>query len=112
MNNEQALRIIEKMIQNREVLAEDTLTPNQLQQTQQIIKALQLASQALQSKIDANVRKSTLPNNAGKPWSEQEDQQIIEAFNNGESIASIAERHQRTQGSIRSRLSKHGIATI
>ena len=114
MNNEEALKIIQTMIDKRiaYALSSNTMTQNQLNQNQQIITALQLASQALQSKIASNERKSTLPNNAGKPWTEEENQQIIEAFNNGESIATIAERHQRTQGSIRSRLVKLGIISI
>ena len=112
MNNEEALEIIEQMIQKRQALSSETLTPKQWAQTQQIINALQLASQALQNRIKTEARQSSLPNNAGKSWTEEENQQIIEAFNNGESIATIAERHQRTQGSIRSRLVKLGIISI
>ena len=112
MNNKEALEIVEQMIQKRQALSAETLTPKQWSQTQQIINALQLASQALQNRIKTEARQSSLPNNAGKSWTDEENQQIIEAFNNGESIATIAERHQRTKGAITSRLSRLGIQLV
>ncbi|MEZ2692361.1 hypothetical protein ACBQ04_06370 [Psychrobacter faecalis] len=38
----------------------------------------------------------------------EEDQQLLKAFDNGDAIAVLVERHQRTKGSITSRLLKFG----
>ena len=43
---------------------------------------------------------------AYKPWSEDEEVQLIDLFMDGLSINEIAKRHQRQYGAIRSRLKK------
>ena len=49
-----------------------------------------------------------LPPRQGHAWSTQEDQSLTKAFLSGELIRSMATTHQRTAGSIRSRLRKLG----
>jgi len=44
--------------------------------------------------------------NSGNPWSEQEDEDLKNAFLNGEDIKSLAAKHKRTKGAIQSRLEK------
>ncbi len=46
--------------------------------------------------------------NVGKPWSADEDKQLLAAFDSGQSLAEIATTHGRTLGGIRARLEKHG----
>jgi len=45
--------------------------------------------------------------NSGNPWSEQEDEDLKNAFMDGEDIKSLAVKHKRTKGTIQSRLEKH-----
>jgi len=44
---------------------------------------------------------------AVKPWTEQKDEQLKEAFPEGASFEQLAPEHQCTTGAIRSRLEKH-----
>ena len=47
--------------------------------------------------------------NAGKPWSSKDDENLIEMYENGASITEIAAHYKRTKGAIRSRLVKLGL---
>ena len=46
---------------------------------------------------------------ASQPWSAQEDQQLIDAHNQGASIEQLALVHERTIGAIKSRLHSLGL---
>jgi hypothetical protein len=46
--------------------------------------------------------------NVGKPWSGEEDAQLLKAFDNKQPIAEIARTHARTPSGICARLEKHG----
>jgi hypothetical protein len=74
----------------------------------QTIRALFVAIQALERVKKAGDRQRQLPDNAGKPWSDEEDHRLVSAFDSGKTTKQLAEDHQRTEGSIRSRLVKHG----
>lgn len=47
--------------------------------------------------------------NAGKPWSEEEDQKLVEAFHAGSKLSAIAGQHGRTRGAIKARLAHLGL---
>jgi uncharacterized protein (DUF433 family) len=47
--------------------------------------------------------------NAFKPWSRNEETQLIELYKRGEKIEKIAEIHQRGRGAVRSRLIQLGL---
>lgn len=53
-------------------------------------------------------RGRNLPLNAGRPWSGDEDKQLIERFDASMYILDIAQQHNRTIGAIRARLQKLG----
>lgn len=47
--------------------------------------------------------------NAGKPWTSEDDGNLIEMYEDGVSITKIAAHYKRTRGAIRSRLVKLGL---
>jgi hypothetical protein len=49
-----------------------------------------------------------LPERVGRPWRENEDKALIEAFDEGVDLDDLAIKHQRTRGAIRSRLIRLG----
>ncbi|WP_201554890.1 hypothetical protein [Psychrobacter sp. 72-O-c] len=108
MNNQEAINIIQALVDGINPLSDEPLSSSSLCLNSDIQRALQATIPALESKIRADVRKSNLPINAGKPWNSEEDQQLIDAFDNGDSIVTLVEYHQRTKGSITSRLGKLG----
>lgn len=47
--------------------------------------------------------------NAGKPWTEEDDALLAELYKSGSSVKELKERFKRTSGSIRSRLERLGL---
>jgi hypothetical protein len=48
------------------------------------------------------------PGNSGKPWSKDEDEQLVTAFDAGQPIAALAQAHGRSKVAIEARLAKFG----
>ena len=44
----------------------------------------------------------------GKPWTPEEDQALVAAFDSGSTPKQLAAAHERTNGAVRSRLMKLG----
>jgi hypothetical protein len=79
-------------------------------QTADVIRALYVAVRALEltNRSKTRTTRSRLPANAGKPWTEQEDLQLLEKFDQGLSLAQLAQAHDRTLAGIQARLERHG----
>ena len=108
MHTFEALRIIEKLSEGINPLSDEPLTPKSLCLNDDIQRALQVAISALQARIKWIERQAKLPANAGKPWEIEEEESLNTGFDNGDSVDTLAERHQRTKGCITSRLIKMG----
>ena len=72
------------------------------------VRALYKAKEALIRMIEYEKRQKNLPDNAGKSWSAEEENQLIAAFDSGTEIKDIAKTHKRTEYAIKSRLGKLG----
>lgn len=73
-----------------------------------VIRALVVAKQCIEKLVHFEMRKSELPENAGKPWGQEEDEALSKAFDAGVSIDELSSSHKRTKGSISSRLVRLG----
>lgn len=73
-----------------------------------VIRSLFVAVKALDSEHKRFERAKGLPDNAGRPWAENEDQELLALFDSNASIKDMAEKHARTQGAIASRLVRLG----
>ena len=69
-----------------------------------VIRALFLASRALEGARSAPSAARQQPAQAGKPWSKEEDQRLLEAFDQGADLAALTASHARSKGGIASRL--------
>lgn len=74
----------------------------------QVIRALFLAAKALEHMAKREQRERTLPNNAGKAWSEAEDKTLLSAFDSGITVKELSAKHGRTERAIASRLVRLG----
>ena len=52
--------------------------------------------------------RSAMPSNVGKPWSEQEDRQLVTEFDRGRKPSELARDLGRTLAGIEARLERHG----
>lgn len=69
-----------------------------------VIRALFALLEAVEGKT-----KRELPRNAGKPWTEVEDDKLRDEFSAGLKISIIAKEHGRSYGAIESRLDLLGL---
>jgi hypothetical protein len=77
-------------------------------QSPDVVRALFLAVDSLESRARQARRQSALPRNAGKPWSQEEDDRLLHAFDGGAGVDDLAATHERTRAGIEARLVKHG----
>ena len=79
-------------------------------QSADVIRALYVAVRALEitSRSKARTSRARMPANAGKPWTEQEDRELLEQFDAGSTVAQLAQAHDRTMAGIQARLERHG----
>jgi hypothetical protein len=75
----------------------------------QLAQALHFAAEALESRARLAARRGNVPaRNAGKPWTSDEDERLLTAFDGGTTLDALAESHQRTRTGIEARLVRYG----
>ena len=53
-------------------------------------------------------RKKDSPCNAGKPWTAEEEEKLLDEFEAGEAVSAMAREHGRSKGAIETRLADLG----
>lgn len=108
MEKSEALRIVQALADGIDPITGEVFPDNSPYQHPQIIRALFAAVRVLEQGGGGQRQEQILLGNAGKPWNVDEDRQLCEGFDAGMTISQLAHKHQRTNGSIRSRLEKKG----
>jgi hypothetical protein len=72
------------------------------------LRALEFMEQRKQKKL---IQGNDKYNNAGRPWSSEEDALLTEAFKQKTPLAELVRQHGRTKGALASRLVRLGIIT-
>jgi len=108
MQTSEALKIIQALADGADPNTGEVFPEDSPYQHPQIVRALLTAARALERQERTDRRKRRLPSKAGKPWDNAEDNQLVQGFDAGITIAHLARRHERTEGSIRARLEKLG----
>jgi hypothetical protein len=111
MDNKRALEIINALATGVDPFTGEMFQQDNALQHPEIIRALFLASRALErdkGNKKPKAKDPDLPGGAGAPWSEAEENELIAAFESGLAEKQLAESHQRTVGAIRARLVKLG----
>lgn len=108
MEHTQALEIIRSLAAGADPLTGEAFPADSPYQQPDIIRALHIAATALQQAASSARKNQSLPPATGKPWTAEEDQELIAAFESGSTPKQLAAAHQRTNGAVRSRLMKLG----
>jgi hypothetical protein len=114
MDDNKALNIVSALANGVNPQTGEMFEVDSPYQAAEVIRALYVAVRALElsnrSKLRAKLRgnRTRLPANAGKPWVEREDHDLLEKFDAGLSVAEIAQAHDRTLAGIQARLERHG----
>jgi hypothetical protein len=107
MDESKALTILAALADGVNPLTGEVFPADSPYQSAEIVRALYCAARVL----DAGKRRTPragMPRNAGKPWSEEEDRRLLEAFDHGEALEALAQNHARTRAGIQARLERHG----
>lgn len=108
MDDSKALDIVSSLANGVNPLTGEVFDIDSPYQTADVIRALYIAVRALETGRRPRSSRARLPANAGKPWSEQEDLELLEKFDEGVSLAELAAAHDRTLAGIQARLERHG----
>src|SRR5258706_15407953 len=99
MEKQIALKIIQQLANGIDPHSGEVFPADSAYQQPDTIRALFVALRELEgqpvSKPRATVKEKA-PSNAGKPWSGDEDQTLISAFDAGKQIPELATQHQRS----------------
>ena len=109
MEKQAALHIIQALAQGIDPHTGEAFPAASPYQHPQTVRALFQAAQALADAGSSSPRASQgAPGNAGKPWTDEDDQTLTAAFDAGRTLAELAERHGRSRVAIQARLIKLG----
>lgn len=104
----EAKKIIESLADGIDPVTGEILSEQSAFNSAQVVRALFVAAKARDRAVTREQRDSSLPDNTGKSWSDEEDNELLAAFDAGISPTVLATKHGRTQGAIASRLVRLG----
>ena len=104
----EAKKIIESLANGIDPETGEILPAQSTFNSPQVIRALFVAGNALEKAAKRAERDNSLPGNAGRSWSDEEDQALLVNFDSGAPVKEIAVKHGRTQGAIAARLVRLG----
>lgn len=108
MSPEQARQLVASLADGLDPDSGELLDDDHLLNRPRVLRALLMAAQALEDKLQARARLRAAPAKAGLPWSEAEDQQLGSEFDQGLSLVELMKAHQRSRGAISARLLRLG----
>ena len=106
MQTEQAQQIVKALAQGIDPHTGETYAGDSPYQHPQTVRALYLALEAMQQPVQRKAK--SLPDNAGKPWSPEDDQTLGAGFDAGKDPKRLAVEHKRTEWAVKTRLAKMG----
>jgi hypothetical protein len=104
MREQRAREILDALIKGSDPSKGTELPADSVVHNAEVIRALLLGVDALRAVGARAARRAMLPKNVGRPWSEEEHEQLMAAHRSGISLEDLAERHGRTVRAIQSRL--------
>lgn len=109
MNDERALATLQALANGTDPVSGATFPASNPYQHPDTVRALYHAIRALEAGASRPKRPTqNLPSNSGKPWSAEEDAQLVTAFDAGQPMEALAITHGRSRFAIEARLAKLG----
>lgn len=110
MDQERALSILQALSAGTDPVTGEPFPAASPYQHPDVVRALFQAVRALESAAAAQKRQAARPaaGNSGKPWTKEEDDQLVAAFDRGTPIDDLAVAHARSRLAIEARLARFG----
>jgi DNA-binding NarL/FixJ family response regulator len=111
MQAQRARQILQSLVQGVDPFNGEDLPAGTVLQQADVLRALLAGVAAMEQLAARASRRSQMPQNIGRTWSATEQSALVDAFQAGEALEEIAERHGRTLRAIEARLEKLGLIT-
>ena len=106
MDADRALEVISALADGVNPLSGEPVSIGEVVQQPDVVRALTEAKGALLFAQQRRLRQARAPANGGKPWTAEEDEQLIAAHQQDGSLAELARAHRRSAAAIQLRLLK------
>ncbi|MFL6600774.1 MAG: hypothetical protein ACJ8R9_05530 [Steroidobacteraceae bacterium] len=106
------MHILSSLVQGIHPLTAEELPGDSVCQEPVVIRAILAAQRALEEKEAREARRAALPANIGNPWTADDEQQLVQAFQRRDSLPDIAQNLGRTMRAIETRLVRLGLMTL
>jgi hypothetical protein len=104
MQLEEAIRVLETLADGRDPDTGVALAPDSVAQRPLVVRALYTAVQELKRPGRRGSTPGAGHDNAGKPWGEPEEAELLRGFEAGAPLTELAKKHGRTVAAIHGRL--------
>ncbi len=110
MDQDQALSILQALSAGTDPFTGEPFPAASPYQHPDVVRALYQAVRAIETAVATQKRHAARPaaGNSGKPWSKEEDDRLVTAFDKGRSIDDLAVEHERSRLAIEARLARFG----
>ena len=108
MSPREAQRVIDALAEGLDPETGEIFPAESVLQRPAVIRALFTASRVLAGERSAAAAARAQPSQAGKPWTPEEDQRLLDAFDAGADLAALTAAHGRSDGGVASRLVRLG----
>ena len=108
MDINRAKEILSALAEGIDPTTGEVLPDNSVCNKGEIVRALY----AILNHLDTNQRKTERPQNAGKPWTIEADNELRKCFEERMSQKEMCDKFGRSSGSISSRLARLGLADL
>jgi len=108
MDTKRAIQILSALADGVDPYTGEVLPSDGPFQEAETVRALFLAIKGLENPDIKEKKLKDKPNNAGKPWSKEEDDDLAKGFDAGVTVKELSEKHGRTRGAIQTRLIRIG----
>lgn len=108
MERTEAIQIVQTLADGRDPRTGAQFPSDSPYQSAQVTRALFFAVRSLESRRGPGTRNRNLPENAGKPWSADDDEALARRFDDAVEVPDLAQEFKRTEEAIRARLVRLG----
>ena len=110
MDQERALSILQALSAGTDPVTGEPFPAAGTYQHPDVVRALFQAVRALEAAARLEKRHAARPaaGNSGKPWAKEEDDRLVAAFDQGNTIDDLAVAHARSRLAIEARLARFG----
>ena len=106
MEIKRAIEILRRLADGVDPLTGELLPPDSVCNKAEVVRALH----SVLAQMDCWEKKQRVqPKNAGKPWLEEESNQLRDEFRANMKISEMARQHGRSRGAIEAKLAKLGL---